>query len=53
MLNYFAEFRDMGDFWIRHNTHIYLDEFKGSQPAGQCLGVHGKTFSEDCDKTKN
>ena len=39
MPNYFAEFRDMGGFWIRHNTRIYLDEFNSSQPAGQCLGA--------------
>jgi hypothetical protein len=39
MPNYFAKFRDMGDFWIRHSTRIYLDEFNGSQPAGQCLGA--------------
>jgi hypothetical protein len=39
MPNYFAEFRDMGGFWIRHNTRIYLDEFNGTQPTGQCLGA--------------
>ena len=39
MPHFFAQFRQMGNIWIRHDTRIYLSDFNDTRPAGRCLGA--------------
>lgn len=39
MPHFFAEFKQVGSLWIRHDTRIYLSDFAGTPGRGHCLGA--------------
>jgi len=37
--HFFAKFRQVEEFWIRHDTRIYLSDFTGTPVEGTCVGA--------------